>query len=284
MHSKGVLNWNYKNNLSIEVPKNGFQRWNNPKSHKCKNKHPPKKLPEWFGPRTIDPICFHKYGVINQRKLTFKKKCSRTQLVVNKYTLIYALKHMSRNLYITQIHHNCFDLDENTIMHFDLGKITILHAKTQDIMQYSCGHCYLYEHIIMHWQTNEKNPLSRSVPLTVTLKNICQKIRKHMRNFYESLRSIKNTWQEVISKHSALLNLLSYMFTTPTLQNRRVAGISRNSRYRISPNRKALLSHSKTEGRVFLDFPFPSWIVGMLFGYIVPVPLMCLYFNCSNLA
>ena len=47
------------------------------------------KLPEGFGPRIIDPICFHKDGVINQRKLMFKKKSSsQTQLVVHKCTLI----------------------------------------------------------------------------------------------------------------------------------------------------------------------------------------------------
>ena len=38
------------------------------KATKVKKKKSSKKLPEWFGPRTIDPICFHKEGVINQRK------------------------------------------------------------------------------------------------------------------------------------------------------------------------------------------------------------------------
>ena len=36
------------------------------KAAKVKKNHP-KKLPEWFGPRTIDTFCFHKNGVINQR-------------------------------------------------------------------------------------------------------------------------------------------------------------------------------------------------------------------------
>ena len=31
------------------------------------------KLPEWFGPITNDPICFHKDGVFNQSKLIKKK-------------------------------------------------------------------------------------------------------------------------------------------------------------------------------------------------------------------
>ena len=54
------------------------------------NKNHQKKLPDWFGPRTIGPICFHKDGVITQRKLMFKKvSCSQTQLVVHKCTLIY---------------------------------------------------------------------------------------------------------------------------------------------------------------------------------------------------
>ena len=37
-------------------------------------KSPQKKIPEWFGPSTIDPTGFHKDGVINQRKLMLRKK------------------------------------------------------------------------------------------------------------------------------------------------------------------------------------------------------------------
>ena len=43
------------------------------KSPKSKKKSS-KKNPKYVGPRTIDPICFHKDGVNNQRKKMYKKK------------------------------------------------------------------------------------------------------------------------------------------------------------------------------------------------------------------
>ena len=45
-----------------------------PKTQKFFLKGPSKKLPELFGPRTIDPICFHEDGVIYQSELMFSKK------------------------------------------------------------------------------------------------------------------------------------------------------------------------------------------------------------------
>ena len=59
------------------------------KATKVKKVWFPKKILEWFGPRLFDTISFNKDGVINQRKLVFKKNSSQTELVENKCTLIY---------------------------------------------------------------------------------------------------------------------------------------------------------------------------------------------------
>ena len=51
---------------------------------------PPKKIPEWFGPKTSEPIGFHDNVVIIQRKLMFpKKNWFRTDFKVVWYTLMY---------------------------------------------------------------------------------------------------------------------------------------------------------------------------------------------------
>ena len=68
----GVLNWNYKSRW--DKKKMVFRDVKIRKATKVKKIRFPKKILEWFGPRLFDTISFNKDGVINQRKLVFKKK------------------------------------------------------------------------------------------------------------------------------------------------------------------------------------------------------------------
>ena len=49
-----------------------FEGAKNSKIHKIETMSL-KKYPEWFGYKTIDPICYQKYFLNNQRKLTNSK-------------------------------------------------------------------------------------------------------------------------------------------------------------------------------------------------------------------
>ena len=81
LHAKALLLSNNKivnsEEFLIEIPKAiidwGPEDWFSEKKKfkKPKKKWSPKKLSMWLGPRTIDPNCFHKGGMISQRKLMF---------------------------------------------------------------------------------------------------------------------------------------------------------------------------------------------------------------------
>ena len=55
VHYQSVLK--LQNRIFDWGPKKWFQRWKIQIATKFFFKRPPKKLPEWFGPKTIDPIC-----------------------------------------------------------------------------------------------------------------------------------------------------------------------------------------------------------------------------------